>query len=128
MFNQSFIEYENVRSSSCIHLGSVWDLSFRSGADSYWVFFIGLTLLCFSGLFSDFSPFTVSFDDVDRPTFISKCTFRIFLGGWQAVSLVFKPPSLPPPQIFSVISDTSCHTPYLFFKNTNCVTPSSILV
>ena len=32
--------------------------------------------------------------------------------------------TLPPsPQIFSVISDTSCHTPYLFFKNTNCVTP-----
>ena len=43
------------------------------------------------------------------------CTFRIFFwGGWQAVSLVFKPPSLP--QIFSVISDTSCHTLYLFFK------------
>ena len=32
--------------------------------------------------------------------------------------------TLPPsPQIFSVISDTSCHTPCLFFKNTNCVTP-----
>ena len=36
--------------------------------------------------------------------------------------------TLPPsPQIFSVISDTSCHTPYLFFKNTNCVTPPQII-
>ena len=36
--------------------------------------------------------------------------------------------TLPPfPQIFSVISDTSCHIPYLFFKNTNCVTPSQII-
>ena len=52
---------------------------------------------------------------------------NFFLGGegWQAVSLVFKPSSLP--QIFSVISDTSCHTPYLFFKNTNCVTPPQII-
>ena len=50
-----------------------------------------------------------------------------FWGGWQAVSLVFKPPSFPPPQIFSVISDTSCHTQYLFFKNINCVTPPQII-
>ena len=36
--------------------------------------------------------------------------------------------TLPPsPQIFSVISDTSCHIPYLFFKNTNCVTPPQII-
>ena len=36
--------------------------------------------------------------------------------------------TLPPsPQIFLVISDTSCHTPYLFFKNTNCVTPPQII-
>ena len=48
-----------------------------------------------------------------------------FLGGWQAVSLVFKPP--PSPQIFSVISETSCHTSYLFFKNTNCVTLPQII-
>ena len=50
-------------------------------------------------------------------------------GGWKAESLVFKPPSLPPPpkKIFSVISDTSCHTPYLFFKNTNCVAPPQII-
>ena len=49
-----------------------------------------------------------------------------FWGGWQTVSLVFKPPSLPPsPQ--KVISDTSCHTPYMFFKNTNCVTPPQII-
>ena len=49
-------------------------------------------------------------------------------GGWQAISLVFKPPTLrPSPQIFSVVSDTSCHTPYLFFKNTNCVTPPQII-
>ena len=33
----------------------------------------------------------------------------------------------PSPQIFSVISDTSCRTPYLFFKNTNCVTPPQII-
>ena len=48
-------------------------------------------------------------------------------GGWQAKSLVFKLPSLPPPLIFSVISDTSCHTPYLFFKNTSCVAPPQII-
>ena len=36
--------------------------------------------------------------------------------------------TLPPsPQIFSVISDTSCHIPYLFFRNTNCVTPPQII-
>ena len=59
-------------------------------------------------------------------TTAARCTFRtFFLGGWQAVSLVFKPPSLP--QIFSVISDTSCHTPYLFFRNTSCVTPPQII-
>ena len=33
----------------------------------------------------------------------------------------------PSPQIFSVISDKSCHTPYLFFKNANCVTPPQII-
>ena len=36
--------------------------------------------------------------------------------------------TLPPsPHILSVISDASCHTPYLFFKNTNCVAPPQII-
>ena len=48
---------------------------------------------------------------------------NFFFGGASRVPSLQA--TLPPsPQIFSVISDTSCHTPYLFFKNTNCVTPS----
>ena len=47
-----------------------------------------------------------------------------FGGGGGASRVPSLQATLPPsPQIFSVISDTSCHTPYLFFKNTNCVTP-----
>ena len=54
-----------------------------------------------------------------------RCTFRILRGGKPCPWSSSHPPSLP--QIFSVISDTSCHTPYLFFKTTNCVTPPQII-
>ena len=52
---------------------------------------------------------------------LTVCTFRI-LGVASRVPS-FQATLPPSPQIFSVISDTSCNTPYLFFKNTNCVTP-----
>ena len=49
-------------------------------------------------------------------------------GGGVASRVASLQATLPPsPQIFSVISDTSCHIPYLFFKNTNCVTPPQII-
>ena len=76
--------------------------------------------------------------------FITKsvfCNFVNFQKNSETMSLVHvqnfwgvasRVPSLQatlPPflQIFSVISDTSCHTPHLFFKNTNCVTLPQII-